>query len=400
MVWQFCRYIDNLLNTNYADNYLDLVALGNTADMVSLLSFETKHIINKGFKSENIKNPFIYYMWRKNEFKLGNELTSWGVAFYIAPFVNAMVRSGTQEEKELLFKSMLKKEAFKNISSTKRGHKGEEEKLVEQAIRTCTNVKNRQTKAQDLGMIYLESMIEKQNLLNDKVLLFLLEPGEIDKNIAGLIANKYMARYQRPCCILTRVEENGIISYQGSARGCDKVGVIKFKDMCESTGSVMYVAGHQSAFGLGVEEKYIQDFINNTNLLLKDISDEPIYYVDYIFNENNIEPQIILDIAEMDKYWGKDVDESLIAIEKLKVTENMITLMSPDKSPTLKIKIDNKVSLIKFGSSQEEYDKLSTKGCVELNIIGRCNKNEWNGNISAQILIEDYEIIDSAKYFF
>lgn len=50
-------------------------------------------------------------------------------------------------------------------------------------------------------------MIQEYNLLNHKVLLFLLEPGAIDKSIAGLIANKFMAKYQRPVCILTKVVE-------------------------------------------------------------------------------------------------------------------------------------------------------------------------------------------------
>ncbi len=63
------------------------------------------------------------------------------------------------------------------------------------------------------------------------------------------LCNKFMAKYQRPCCILTRVEENESytcwdendsdygaslchvnVSYQGSARGCDKVGITEFKD--------------------------------------------------------------------------------------------------------------------------------------------------------------------------
>lgn len=30
VVWQFCRYIDEKMHTNYADYYLDLVALGLT----------------------------------------------------------------------------------------------------------------------------------------------------------------------------------------------------------------------------------------------------------------------------------------------------------------------------------------------------------------------------------
>lgn len=257
ITWQFCRFLDKLLGINNSDNYIDLVALGNCGDMMSLKSIETKHIINKGFK--NIQNPFFYYMADKNSYSLGDKLTPMGVAFYIVPFINAMQRSGNLEEKELLFKSMLKYEAFKIIPSTKRGCKGQTEKLVEQAVRTAINVKNRQTRAQDAGMELLENKIISDNLLEHKVLLFLLESGEIDKNIAGLIANKMMAKYQRPCCILTKVEEieesiiltsnppqqYKYITYQGSARGCDKVGINNFKDICTETKCIMYAEGHQ-----------------------------------------------------------------------------------------------------------------------------------------------------------
>ena len=107
IVWQFCRYIDNKLNINYADNFLDLVALGLCADMMSLRSFETRYLITKGFKKENIKNPFIDYMLDKNSFPLSkadyvssdsnSACTSIGAAFFIVPFVNAITRSGTIE---------------------------------------------------------------------------------------------------------------------------------------------------------------------------------------------------------------------------------------------------------------------------------------------------------------
>lgn len=63
--------------------------------------------------------------------------------------------------------------------------------------------------------------------------------------------------------------------------------------------------------------------------------------------------------------------------------------MSPDKKPTLKITLPNKIALIKFGSSQEEYDSLLTDGYIKMNIIGRCNANEWAGHVTPQVLIED-----------
>lgn len=377
------------------------------ADMMSLQSIETKHLILKGFQQENLKNPFIYGIAKKNSYSLGDKVTPMGAAFYIAPFVNAMVRSGTLEEKELLFKSMLTNEAFKIIPSNKRGHKpGDTEKLVEQALRTATNVKNRQTRAQDAAMELIEGRIEKENMMEHKVLLFLMEPGQIDRNIAGLCANKIMAKYQRPVCILTQKQEidqlgSSYLTYQGSARGCDKVGINNFKDICTETGAIMYAEGHQGAFGLGIAAEKINDFIAATDEILKNMPNEPVYYVDYIYEGCNVKPTDILDIASLENLWGKDMDEALVAIHNLKVTRDMMTLMSPDKKPTLKVTLPNKIAIIQFGFSQEKFDELMPEeGYIALDIIGKCHVNEWNGYTTAQLMIEDYQIIGQGKYCF
>ena len=118
-----------------------------------------------------------------------------GAAFFIVPFINATVRSGTMEEKQLIFNSMLFNKAHLSVPSTKRGHKlGEEETIVTQAVRQVTNIKNRQTKAQDAAMETLEIKILEDNMLNDNALIFCLESGSINPNIAGLVANKLMAK--------------------------------------------------------------------------------------------------------------------------------------------------------------------------------------------------------------
>ena len=421
VVWQFCKYIDKITNNNFADSYLDLVALGLDGDMMSLKSFETRRLITKGFDPDNIHNPFIYEMWQKNKFKLGDNPTAWGATFYIVPLVNAITRSGTLEEKELIFNSMLVFKAFKQIPSNKRGHKiGETERLVDQAVRTCTNVKNRQTRAEEAGLDLVEHLIKDNNMMEHKVLLFLLEPGQIKPEIRGLIANKLMAKYQRPCCMLTKREceyqggeieysPNSVfpilhtkgekyISYEGSARGCDKVGVTEFKDICAGTGVCEYTIGHQGAFGLGLREENIDKFVKNTDYQLADMSTEPVYYVDYIWRANEVDPVAILDIADFDPYIGKDMDEPLVAIQGLQITKEMITMMA---SNTVKITLPNGVSIIKFRMPDEEYNKLySENGYVEINVVGTCNVNEWNGNRYPQILLKDYEIVGRCAYVF
>ncbi len=402
VVYQFCRYIDMQLEASHADEYLDLVALGLTGDMMSLTSFETKHLITKGFEPQNIKNPYIYEMWQKNKFKLGDHITSIDAAFYIVPMVNAVQRSGTIEEKEILFKSMLKYEAFQMVDSTKRGCKGQLERLVDQAVRMSTNVKNRQTRVQDESIEFLESLIKKNDLLKNKVLLFTLEPGKVDKNVAGLIANKFAAKYQRPCCILTKVsDELELPSYAGSARGYEMTGVDNFKDICEQTGFVEWTAGHQNAFGLCIAADNIENFLKATDDVLANVSTEPIYYVDYIYKGADVSPDDILTISNLNHLWGKDMTEAYVAIKDLKISKDMITVYRKT-SNTLKITLSNKVSLMKFNATDEECEALENHSgaYIAIDVVGRCHQNEWMGNISPQIFIEDYEIIGSGKYLF
>ena len=397
VVYQFCRFIDSKMQSNFADNYLDLVALGLTGDMMSLTSIETKHLINKGFEPENIKNPYIYEMWQKNHFKLGDHITSIDAAFYIVPMVNAVQRSGTIEEKELLFKSMLKYEAFAEIASTKRGCKGQTERLVDQAVRMSTNVKNRQTRAQDASMEYLENRIVKEHMMDRKVLLFTLEPGKVDKNIAGLIANKISAKYQRPSCMLTKVGD----VYQGSARGYEMSGVTNFKDICDNTGCVNWTAGHQNAFGVSINVDKIDEFLEKTDAALANMTSEPVYYVDYIYNGADVNPQDILAISDLSNLWGKDLDEAMVAVKDIKISKDLVTVYRKT-SNTLKITLPNKVSLMKFNATDEECEMLEnqTGAYIQMEIVGKCHKNEWMGNVSPQIFIEDWEITGQGKYLF
>ena len=178
MVYKFCSYMDELLNVDYADDYLDLVALGMVADMMDLRDFETRHLITRGL--ENIRNPYFKGMVDKQAYSLKDGISPIGVAFYIAPYVNATIRMGTQEEKLMLFESMLDYRGYELVPSTKRGCKGQTETRVEQACRNCTNIKNRQTKARDAALENIERIIKEKNLLENKILAIKLDTFAAD----------------------------------------------------------------------------------------------------------------------------------------------------------------------------------------------------------------------------
>lgn len=409
VVWQFCNYLyyeyltkihEDCNEKQHPNYYLDLVALGLVADMMSLKEYETKHLIMKGLKEENIHNPFISYIIQKNKFTLGDVITPHGVAFFIAPFVNAIMRSGTSEEKKITFESFLVYRAFVKIPSTKKGHKvGEEEKLVEQVMRVITNVKRRQTTAQDQGLEYLDNLIKRKNILDHKVMLFLLNSGSIDKNIAGLIANKLVALYQRPCCILTKTELEGEVIYQGSARGYDKSGISGFKTICADFPGVVFAEGHPEAFGLGLKEDMIEEFLEYTDKVFQSMSSEPIFYVDKIYFNKEIDGSEILSAGLLPDIWGKDVEKPLVAVANLIISPDMVTIYAK-KTNTIKITLPNNLTIMKFSATDEECELFTKEGFRKINLVGTCKCNEWLGKCSPQIFIETYEVLEDKKYLF
>lgn len=404
VTWKFCCYLDALLSSNTAEDLIDLAAVGLIADMMTLRDFETRYLVETGLS--HVRNPYLKGMIQKNNFSIerGGGLNPFTVSFYIAPYVNATIRVGTQDEKLILFESMLDFKAEELIPSTKRGCKGQQETRVEQACRNCVNLKNHQNKARDASLDMINKKIEKENLLDHKILVIRIpKEEEINSNITGLIANQIAATYQRPTFLLNeRENENGELLWAGSARNYSNSAIADFRLYAENTGLSQLAQGHASAFGFSILDADLGKFWQCTDEDLKDFDFSPCYRVDYIFQGKDFKGSDILKIAELKSIWGQGVEEALVAIEDLHVSAKNVTLMSKDKNPTLKITLDNGTSLIKFGSSEEEYAKLadSSLGCVNINVVGKCDRNEWNGRVSPQIHVEDYDIVGVKKYYF
>lgn len=400
MVYKFCKYIDNLLNLDYADNFLDLVSLGLTGDVMSLRDLETSYLTRKGL--ENIQNPFMREMIEKNSYQLGTDITSIGVAFYIVPYINAVARLGTKEEKRILFEAMLDWKALNQIPSTKRGCKGQMEAIVTQAVRMSNNIKNHQNKIRDENIEIINNQIEEKDLLRNKILIIQSTPEEpINRSISGLIANRLVSEYQRPVIILNEYNVDNEIVWEGSARGYEKSQLKDLQTFEQKSNLINWAQGHANAHGLSISNENLFKFIDYCNQELKDIEFTPDYRVDFIWQYSDILAKNILDIGNLKHLWGKDVEEALVVIKGIRVTANNLHLMAKDRNPTLKIDLKDNIKAIKFKSGEEEYNNLYTEqGCVVIDILCKCEINEYCGNINPQLIIQDYEIVSHQDYFF
>lgn len=398
MVYKFCSYIDLFWNRTHATDLLDIAALGIIADVMSLKDYETKHLVQKGLA--NIENPFIKAMIAKNEYSLKGKVTPTGIAWYVAPAVNAITRIGTTSEKEILFNSFLDFKAYTLVPSTKRGHKvGDQETIVEQAVRVCNNVKNRQGKIRDEFTDRINAQIESEHLLNNKILFIQLEhPTEDSKSITGLVANKLMSIYGRPVMLLNKTfdDETGELTWSGSGRNAPSAGIDSLQKLAQDSGYFTLAQGHDNALGLSIPDSNVEKFLIYSNALLKDYDFTPVYNVDIEFLPYKTDIADILELADSENIWGQEVDEPLVLLKGFTITKDNINLYGT----TLKLTFQDNLSAIKFKSSQEEFEKLNPKeGCVVLDIIGRCVRNTgWDNG--PEIIIEDYDIINRMEYYF
>lgn len=124
-------------------------------------------------------------------------------------------------------------------------------------------------------------------------------------------------------------------------------------------------------------ETAIEEFLTKTDAALASISAEPVYYVDYIYTGADVQVQDILTIARLSDLWGKDMDEPYVAIENLKVSKDMVTIYRKT-SNTIKITLQNKISLMIFNATEDDCDKLQNfdTAYISINAVGKCNINE------------------------
>lgn len=400
VVWQFCRYLDSIMHTNYAIEFADLNALANIGDMMSLMSFETHQIVKDGLA--RIRNPFFVEMMNRQKFQFEGGITPFGIAFYIVPYINAMVRSGEPEEKRLMFEAMLEWRSDELIPSTKRGCKGQVETRHEQAGRTCVNVKGRQKKAQDASLGNIEALIETENLLDNKLLVLRVPADQIDKNLAGLIANQLANKYARPTLILRIIEqEDGSIVYAGSGRNYTNSKLEDFRQFCLDTGCMSLAQGHASAFGASIPAENFDDFIRITNEQLADFDFSPCYLVDLEVTTEQLSDSEVFAIGSNADLWGQGLEEPLIAITDIKINADSIQYLGNDKK-TLKLTFPGRrTSMIKFHIKDEEKELLDPQGgTLTLTAIGKCTLNHFNGNVTPQVMLEDFEITNRKKWDF
>lgn len=383
IVYKFCSVVDERLKRNTVNKYLDLVALGMIADSCDLTQLQTRYLVLEGIKqiqNETNHNKFISELVKSQAYSLHSKATILGISFYIAPLVNALIRLGTKDGKEIMLK------AFLNSSEkaiVKIRGKGEiEVSIQEQARRLCESYKRKQQK---MTGDYTEVLKEQINEfgLNEYPVICCKADKSFEKTFTGLIANKLTSMYNKPCLLLR--DCNDIL--MGSARGFDKSHIKDIKDFCLQTKLFDLAEGHPNACGVTIKKDNISKFYDY--LSQQNFDNTLNYTVDAVFDEKSLTAEVIQSIFALSDVWGTNIEEPLFLLKLKCPIDGGFTVLGNEKN-TIKLTFHN-IEIIKFRSSENEYNEIKNLGkMVEFTIVGKFSVNEYNGKKIPQVIVENW----------
>ena len=388
VTWQTCREMDKLLITNYAESYIDLVALGCASDVMSPLTLENRAIFDIGFS--HVCNPTFKAFCDKQAYSMQNTINYTTVAFYVAPLINACMRTGEPEEKLLMYKMFLHPERF--VESHKRGAKGESVSILEEGLRVLTNVKARQQRLIDQYLGEFRGRILENGLLDNNIIVIpLTENDNFTSELNGLLAMKLSGEFHKPCLFL-RASADGLS--KGSARNPNGSPISDLKEFYSKCPYVEWAFGHASAHGVAVQTKHLDDFVDWFN---KESSC-------YTFNENSYEvnfelvpsdnyfERLCTEIGHYDDLWGGNNPTPMISMKQVHLKASDIKVQGKNQDS---IKFDvNGVACVMFRCKDVINEINAAGNDLTISFVGKANLNEWMGKISAQLIIEDIEILE------
>ncbi|WP_299831680.1 DHH family phosphoesterase [uncultured Metabacillus sp.] len=387
IVFKFLQALDDKLQINHANHYLDLVAVGNIGDMMDSRELETRYYMSEGLKK--INNKFLQALFDKQEFSTKGVVNLINTAFYIAPLCNAAIRVGSHEEKMQMINAFLE-------SDEKIYYKRKDiyEDIQTNTARLLANIRARQNRLRDKGVEAINERIEEKNLLQNKILIINVT-DLLDKNLTGLVANQLSRLYKRPVLLIRQKDDSTV--FGGSARGYEKGFIKDLKGFLLDTDKFIFCEGHKSAFGIEIEGENLINVNEIVNEKLSEIDiNMDIHEVDFIIPGKQLADSIIKDIHDLRDYWGQRVEEPLLAFSGIEVNKEDLMLLGSNRA-TLKFTFRG-IEFIKFKFNENEFNDLfSNNGTFVIDLVGRCGLNIWEGKEKAQVIIEDFEVIKVKK---
>ncbi|MFT8342963.1 MAG: single-stranded-DNA-specific exonuclease RecJ [Clostridium beijerinckii] len=358
--------------------FIEFLAIATVCDVVDLVD-ENRIFVKKGLELINsTTNLGLQELIRECELT-EKTLSVYHLGFIIGPCINASGR----------------------LDSAKRGLKLLLSDDEEEAVRLAKELVKLNEDRKDMTMNGVEAaveIIEKSGMINDKV--FVIYIPDIHESLAGIIAGRIKEKYNVPTLVITKAE-HGV---KGSGRSIEEYNMfeelIKCKDLLEKFG------GHPMAAGFSLKEENIDEFRRrlNENTILKDEDLLRKVTIDSVLPLDAINYDVINDLERLEPF-GKSNSKPLFAEKNINLLR--ATILGKNRNVLklkLKTRMNKALDAIYFGDIEKFEEEVSSKygneelqklyngeyNNVNLDLVFYPNVNEYNGNTTIQIVIQNY----------
>lgn len=389
VVYKFCEAYDIKYKYFLSDNIIDLVALGQISDASDISNYEIRYLVKTGLS--NIKSLMMKQVL-KGRIESG-KVAPINLSFSIIPLINSVSRVGTLEEKDLMLKSLMSYWLESEIIIVNKRRKNKitakfekldlEWTMYQYVEDIVTKIKARQNKASD----NVQKMLVASAFTNTICIAISNKEDIKYRSITGLIANKLMSKFKMPTLVLVDNEDG---TYSGSGRGYEKT-FKDFRQWCLETGKFELAQGHDNAFGVIItHDKLIELKEYLENMDNADANKEIVYDVDKLYkNETNLkEVKLVNENQEM---FGGRVNSPVFGYKGLVISRNGM-----NQRGSVVTFFHKGLEFIAYkqelGLADDFIQDLGFQQFFEVDLIGSPSRNEWNGRIKEQIILDDFAI--------
>ncbi|HBJ1650046.1 single-stranded-DNA-specific exonuclease RecJ [Clostridium botulinum] len=357
---------------------IEFVAIATVCDVVDLID-ENRIFVKNGLKMiNNTTNLGLKYLMKETKMD-GKEISTYHLGFVIGPCINASGRLDSAKKGLKLLLSQDEEEAL-NLAKELVELNDERKSMTSEGVEKAIEI------------------IEGSTMKDDKV--FVIYIPQVHESLAGIIAGRIREKYNVPTIILTKAEEG----VKGSGRSIEEYNM--FEELLTCKDLLNKFGGHPMAAGLSLNENNIDLLREGLNRNTKLTEEEliPKITIDLPLVLENINYDMINDLELLEPF-GKGNSKPVFGAKNVNAVKAMV--LGQNKN-VLKIKLKTTsgrvIDSIYFGDI-EEFEQYITKkynyeelqklyggefNSVNLDLVFYPSINEYNGNISIQIVIQNY----------
>ncbi|MBT3948287.1 MAG: single-stranded-DNA-specific exonuclease RecJ [Candidatus Marinimicrobia bacterium] len=354
------------IEQNLGLNYLDLVALATSADMVPILD-ENRVLVHRGLDQlEESNSPGIHQLLVQTGL-VGESLNVGKLVFGLAPKINAAGRMG---------------DANRTVELLTTSDKNRAEELASILVREN---KRRQLIQEDILNDAIRQVYAQVDLENSKVVIVGSKgwhPGVI-----GIVASRIKDEFSRPAIVIA-FDEDGI--GKGSARSIPKLDL--YDALAYASKFLEGFGGHPMAAGLTVLEDRFENFkslfLRNVNKILSDDDLIPVISIDGEMELKDINPRFMRFLEKLGPFGPGNMRPKFMS-RNLQVSGQPRLMGKGEHIRFIVSQNGRNYPAVGFKLSSHYEDLI--RG-VPIDLAYVVEVNEWQGQSNIQLNVRDIHL--------